>query len=93
MVSPGALDMSGLIITPREEDFRKLTDEKATAILQECGISPEKVETIVNKLKAAKEAKAAVGASALYNNGKEPEVTVGIVNCSRSPTRSSLASM
>lgn len=83
MVSPGALDMSGLIITPREEDFRKLTDEKATAILQECGISPEKVETIVNKLKAAKEAKAAVGASALYNNGKEPEVTVGIVSAQK----------
>lgn len=83
MVSPGALDMSGLIITPREEDFRKLTDEMATAILQECGISPEKVETIVNKLKAAKEAKAAVGASALYNSGKEPEVTVGIVSAQK----------
>lgn len=39
--------------------------------------------TIVNKLKAAKEAKAAVGASALYNNGKEPEVTVGIVSAQK----------
>ena len=81
MVSPGALDMSGLIITPREEDFRKLTDEKATAILQECGVSQDKMNSIVAKLKASKEAEnATVTTSTLYNNGKQPEVTVGIVS-------------
>lgn len=51
MVSPGALDMGGLIITPREEDFQKLTVERAEAILKECGISQEKMEQICSKLK------------------------------------------
>ena len=81
MVSPGALDMSGLIIIPREEDFRKLTEEKATAILQECGISQDKMNSIITKLKASKEAELhAVTTSTLYNNGKQPDVTVGIVS-------------
>ena len=80
MVSPGALDMSGLIITPREEDFRKLTEESATAILQECGVSTDKMNSIVSKLKASKEAELQVGTSALYSYDKEPEVKVGIVS-------------
>ena len=80
MVSPGALDMSGLIITPREEDFRKLTEESASAILQECGVSTDKMNSIVTKLKASKEAELQVGTSALYSYDKEPEVKVGIVS-------------
>lgn len=80
MVSPGALDMSGLIITPREADFRKLTEESATAILQECGVSTDKMNSIVTKLKASKEAELQVGTSALYSYDKEPEVKVGIVS-------------
>lgn len=61
--------MSGLIITPREEDFRKLTDERAEALLQECGVSQEKMNSIVSKLKVAKEAEDSILAtSALYNN-------------------------
>ena len=80
MVSPGALDMSGLIITPREEDFRKLTEESATAILQECGVSTDKMNSIVTKLKASKKAELQVGTSALYSYDKEPEVKVGIVS-------------
>ena len=78
MVSPGALDMSGLIITPREEDFHKLTEESATTILQECGISTEKMNSIVTKLKTSKEADTET--ATLYNNGKQPNVTVGIVS-------------
>ena len=78
MVSPGALDMSGLIITPREEDFHKLTEESATTILQECGISTEKMNGIVTKLKTSKETETET--ATLYNNGKQPNVTVGIVS-------------
>ena len=80
MVSPGALDMSGLIITPREEDFRKFTEESASAILQECGVSMDKMNSIITKLKASKEAELQVGTSALYSYDKEPEVKVGIVS-------------
>ncbi len=80
MVSPGALDMSGLIITPREEDFHKLTEESATTILQECGISTEKMNSIVTKLKTSKEAETGAETATLYNKGKQPNVTVGIVS-------------
>ena len=84
VVSPGALDMSGLIITPREEDFRKLTEEKALSLLQECGVSEDKMNVIIAKLKASKDAEdAAEASSTLYNKGKQPDVTVGIVSAQK----------
>lgn len=84
LVSPGALDMSGLIITPREEDFRKLTEEKVLSLLQECGVSEEKMNAIIAKLKASKDAEdAAEASSTLYNKGKQPDVTVGIVSAQK----------
>lgn len=84
VVSPGALDMSGLIITPREEDFRKLTEEKALSLLQECGVSEEKMNAIIAKLKASKDVEdAAEASSTLYNKGKQPDVTVGIVSAQK----------
>ena len=84
VVSPGALDMSGLIITPREDDFRKLTEEKALSLLQECGVSEDKMNVIIAKLKASKDAEdAAEASSTLYNNGKQPDVTVGIVSAQK----------
>ena len=84
VVSPGALDMSGLIITPREEDFRKLTEEKALSLLQECGVSEESRTAIIAKLKASKDAEdAAEASSTLYNKGKQPDVTVGIVSAQK----------
>ena len=84
VVSPGALDMSGLIITPREEDFRKLTEEKALSLLQECGVSEDKMNAIIAKLKASKDAEdAAEASSTLYNKGKQPDVTVGIVSAQK----------
>lgn len=84
VVSPGALDMNGLIITPREEDFRKLTEEKALSLLQECGVSEEKMNAIIAKLKASKDAEdAAEASSTLYNKGKQPDVTVGIVSAQK----------
>lgn len=84
VVSPGALDMSGLIITPREEDFRKLTEEKALSLLQECGVSEEKMNAIIAKLKASKDAEdAAEASSTLYSKGKQPDVTVGIVSAQK----------
>ena len=39
LISPGALDMAGLIITPRREDYERLTAEKAVDILRECSLS------------------------------------------------------
>lgn len=41
LISPGALDMCGLLITPREEDFRKITCEMAANILREVSLRVE----------------------------------------------------
>ena len=38
LISPGALDMGGLIITPRLEDFERMTPERAQQILSEVGL-------------------------------------------------------
>ena len=80
MVSPGALDMSGLIITPREEDFSKINLDKATALLCECGISAEKMEAIVSNLKASAATAHEHPLQLLAGKGKQPNVNVGIVS-------------
>ena len=41
MVSPGALDMAGIIVTPRKEDFDKITADDIRNIIQEVGCSPK----------------------------------------------------
>lgn len=80
MVSPGALDMAGLIITPREEDFSKINLDKATDLLRECGISTEKMEAIVSNLKASAATAHEHPLQLLAGKGKQPNVNVGIVS-------------
>ncbi len=41
LISPGALDMCGLIVTPRAEDYERLTPSKAIDILCEVGVRTE----------------------------------------------------
>ena len=41
LISPGALDMCGLIVTPRAEDYERLTAAKAMEILCEVGVRTE----------------------------------------------------
>ena len=50
LISPGALDMCGLFITPREQDFKALTAEKAQAILQEVTLCEEELKPIIETL-------------------------------------------
>ncbi len=47
LVSPGAIDMGGLMITPREEDFRKLTADRAAEIIEEVGVTDSDMWCIV----------------------------------------------
>lgn len=49
LVSPGALDMSGLIITPRECDFETLTADEAVALLREVALSQNEMAAVVEK--------------------------------------------
>ena len=50
IISPGALDMSGLFITPRQEDFERLTPEIALDILNEVSLTKEQFQEVVQKL-------------------------------------------
>lgn len=49
-ISPGAIDMGGLIITPLEKDFARLTAEKITDILCEVTLSNEELKPVIEKL-------------------------------------------
>lgn len=81
MVSPGALDMGGLVITPREEDYNKMTPELASAILQEVTLSHEELAGIIAKISEREEKKEAPKPTSATNDlfGTEPEVKVGIM--------------
>ncbi len=50
MVSPGALDMAGLMITPRKEDFCAIDAGEALAMLQEVALSAEDFAVVVENL-------------------------------------------
>lgn len=50
LVSPGAIDMGGLIITPRFEDFEEINFQKAKDILSEVCLSEEEYIEIAHKL-------------------------------------------
>lgn len=51
LVSPGTLDMAGLMVTPRECDFENITADEAVAILREVAMSQSAVDAVVEKLK------------------------------------------
>ena len=51
LISPGALDMGGLLILPREEDYDRLTEERLTAIMREIVLSPKDMEEVAQKIK------------------------------------------
>ncbi len=50
LVSPGALDMCGLLITPRGEDFLHLTPSVAQSVLQEVTMTEEDLQPILRNL-------------------------------------------
>ncbi|MBR2103264.1 MAG: DUF4922 domain-containing protein [Prevotella sp.] len=77
MVSPGALDMAGLIITPRKEDFENMTAEKASDILQEVSLNEEETKQLAERIRMADAT--ARGNIAQRLQYKEPTVQVGII--------------
>lgn len=70
LVSPGSLDMGGLLILPRQTDFERMTAERAEAILQEVSLSKEAMDKVVKNI-------------SLANQKAEPEVSVGIVSAEK----------
>ena len=45
----GNLDMAGIIVTPRKEDFEKISTEDIRQILQEVGLPREDAQEIIKK--------------------------------------------
>ena len=78
MISPGALDMAGLIITPRKEDFDRLTAEKAIAILKEVSLGDTQFQETAARIQSAAKKQSAI--SAICPKHHEPNVHVGIVS-------------
>ena len=82
VISPGALDMAGLIITPRQEDYERLTPEIALGILDEITLKGEALQQLIDSLKAQSGSKLSTLHSPLSTQ-KEPNVTVGIVSAEK----------
>ncbi|MBQ1670105.1 MAG: DUF4922 domain-containing protein [Prevotella sp.] len=82
IISPGALDMAGLIITPRQEDFERLTPEKALGILDEITLKGDALQQVIDILKSSSGSKLSTLHS-LLSTHKEPNVTVGIVSAEK----------
>ena len=88
LVSPGALDMGGLFITPREKDFRAITAELATDILREVTLSEEELKPVIGQFtrhqkKDGTENAEPRTAPERLHEGTEPEVSVGIMSRQR----------
>ena len=78
VISPGALDMAGLIITPRAEDFERLTPEQALGILNEVSMTKDELQSVIKRLQDS-HGKSLL-AQSFFSSAKEPNVTVGIVS-------------
>ncbi len=50
LVSPGALDMCGLVITPRESDFNEITADEAVALLREVALDEAAVAEVCESI-------------------------------------------
>ena len=74
-ISPGAVDMGGLIITPLEKDFRRVTPELITAIYQELSLDEQQMEQVKQRLQRQNGSE-----QSLSLGGSQPNVTVGIVS-------------
>ena len=74
LVSPGSLDMAGLMILPRQSDFEGMTAERAEAILREVSLSDEAMVKVVNRIRNK-------AVDLAFDEWKqEPVVSVGIVS-------------
>jgi SpoIID/LytB domain protein len=82
IISPGALDMAGLIITPRQEDNERLTPELALGILDEITFKGEALQQLIDSLKAQGGSKFSPFNSQ-FSTQKEPNVMVGIVSAEK----------
>lgn len=75
LISPGALDMAGLIITPRQSDFERLTADKAESILKEVTLGEDEMQKVMERIMKHK-----ITPRRHSDYNEEPQVKVGIVS-------------
>ncbi|MBR6032290.1 MAG: DUF4922 domain-containing protein [Bacteroidaceae bacterium] len=75
LISPGALDLCGLLITPREQDFKAITAEKAADILREVTLSREELKPVIESLSP----------TLSQGKGEEPQPLTSSSGCFTSP--------
>ena len=83
IISPGALDMAGLIITPRQEDYERITPAIALGILQEISLTGDDLQTLIERLKSQSSTQHPTPNTqhpSPSRHTKEPNVCVGIVS-------------
>lgn len=74
LVSPGSLDMAGLLILPRQSDFERMTAERAEAVLREVSLSNEAMVDVVKRIRNR-------AVDLVFDEWRqEPVVSVGIVS-------------
>jgi SpoIID/LytB domain protein len=78
IISPGALDMAGFFITPRQEDYERITPEIALGILDEITLKGSALRLVIDRLKTKLET-----SNLKLQASKEPNVTVGIVSAEK----------
>ena len=81
LVSPGAIDMAGLIITPREADFDSLTAREAADILREVSLDGAAMELVISRIRSAMQRQADLADAACCR--QEPDVQVGIMSAEK----------
>ena len=82
IISPGALDMSGLIITPRQDDYQRITPEIALGILNEITLKGDALQQIISQLEKDSGPKSLTSHLSTLAS-KEPNVMVGIVSADK----------
>lgn len=87
LISPGALDMGGLLILPREQDFARLTGSLAASILQEVSLNREELAPVLEAItdRPAQEHPSSSPTEDKHTGSpckakSEPEVSVGIMS-------------
>ena len=82
VISPGSIDMGGLIITPREEDYQRLTPKNASSILSEVAVTESEASQIVKRLHTKRSKATTDAAKSLISlhMPEEPMIQVGILS-------------
>lgn len=82
LVSPGALDMGGLLITPRQEDFCRLTPERVAALYHEVGMQLQDFNKVKEQLCSfgERDASASSELRLRLDYSHTPQVSVGILS-------------